>query len=448
MFKRMMIYLRTKLYFIPGIYTVVFVLAAFVIKWVDQTQSLFLNNYLPKILLVEASRGNDIFAMASGSLLSMLTITFSTMMVVLTIYGGQLSPRTLQDFLEKRLTQRILGYFMGTFAFSAVSFFLIRDREDHGQLLAPFIGIILLIIAVGVFAHLIHFVAKSVQVSLYVQSLVKEISELIDKKQKQVQENPQISNEPFEEFEDILEQEAHEIQCNHSGFIQLYQEEKLYAIAKKYGIVIHCERRIGEHILEDDILIKVYNYDSSMDKEVKEDEEEEPLTAKIIKNVVIGDEINLYDDIGNRSRKLVEIAVRALSPGINDPGTAVFCIEKIGFVLHKIAMAFDAKVYIDDEKEVRLIVQKTVFRRLLYDHFYQINLYGNNDFFVFDAVVRALTTISKDSNDQIRSEVAEFAKYLIHDLEVDEIAPIEKEIMQERWYQLAIATRDSSLEIK
>jgi uncharacterized membrane protein len=445
MLKRMMLFLRSKLYFIPGIYTVVFVFAAFFVKWIDQTQSAFLNQYLPDILLVEASHGSDIFSMASGSLLSMLTITFSTMMVVLTIYGGQLSPRTLQDFLENRQTQRILGYFMGTFSFSVVSFFLIRDRQDNGQLIAPFIGIILIIIAVGVFARLIHFVAKSVQVSQYVQNLVKEVSDLIDKKQQQVQDNPQISNEPLDSFEKILDQEAYEIHSQYSGFIQLYEEEKLYALAKKYGVTIHCERRIGEHILEDDILVKVYKYDVSMDKE---DKEEDTLTAKILKNIVVGDEINLYDDIGNRSRKLVEIAVRALSPGINDPGTAVFCIEKMGFLLHKIALAFDAKVYIDDEREVRLIVQKVVFRRLLYDHFYQIKLYGSKDFFVFDAMVRALTTIAKDSTDQIRSEVAEFSNYLMYDLDLDQIAPIEKEIVQERLYQLAIATGDSSLKIE
>ncbi|NDL67053.1 DUF2254 family protein [Anaerotalea alkaliphila] len=60
---------------------------------------------------------------------AMLTISFSTMMVVLTIYGGQFSPRTLQDFLEKRMTQRILGYFMGVLVFSIFALFSMKPER-------------------------------------------------------------------------------------------------------------------------------------------------------------------------------------------------------------------------------------------------------------------------------------------------------------------------------
>ena len=94
--------LRSKLYLIPVIYTVIFIIIALFINFIDNIYCITLTTNLPSFLFTTRELGVTIFSVEVGSLATMLTITFSTMMVVLTIYGNQLSPRTLQDFLEKK----------------------------------------------------------------------------------------------------------------------------------------------------------------------------------------------------------------------------------------------------------------------------------------------------------------------------------------------------------
>ena len=163
-------------------------------------------------------------------------------------------------------------------------------------------------------------------------------------------------------------------------------------------------------------------------------------TKAIKEMVMIGDETNLYEDLGAGTKKLVEIAVRALSPGINDPGTAIFCIEKLGFLLQKSAKALEAKIYHDEKKRERLIVQGLTFEKLLFYHFYQIKHYGLEDLSVLDAILSSLITISKGNNYLIKNEVWAFCGYILSGINFSKKLPLEIEYIKERVYQLAMET--------
>ena len=126
------------------------------------------------------------------------------------------------------MTLNILGYFIGTLSFSILSLFLIKPDQIINSALSPFVGIFLLIIAILVFALFIHFISKSIQVTLYIQNLVKEASEIIEKRQKVVDENSHIINGTLDKYKDILNKDFFEITTNKSGFIQHYDEKRLF----------------------------------------------------------------------------------------------------------------------------------------------------------------------------------------------------------------------------
>lgn len=432
MTNKFFITLRSKLYFVPGAYAIVFTLLAIVFIYLDHVACDGLAGVLPDVLFTSRSAAGAIVSTAAGSLLTMLTITFSIMMVVLTIYGSQLSPRSLQDFLEKKETLRILGFFIGALMFSIISLFAIKPQESSQPMLAPLVCILLLIIAVFVFAYFIHYISKAVQISLYIQKLVKETAAKIEKKQKIIADDPSIRSANADEFAEILAGKDWTIKADRSGFIQHYDEKKLYACAKGYHAVIVCEKMVGNHVLEDEPLIRVFG--------MKVPEKSEEIAAQLRDMVIIGDETNLYEDIGAGTRKLSEIAIKALSPGINDPSTAEFCIEQIGFLLKKVARGLEAKVHMDEEKEVRLIVQNLKFDRLLYYHFYQIKHYGIKDLMILDAICGALITIAKESGYSVRKQVWDFAEYLISQVNYQDYPDIEQSYIRERFYQLAKAT--------
>jgi uncharacterized membrane protein len=156
--------------------------------------------------------------------------------------------------------------------------------------------------------------------------------------------------------------------------------------------------------------------------------------------IKVGEEPNLDGDIFNKTGKLVDIALRALSPGINDPATAVFCIDKIGFILKKAIVNSEAKVYREESTDIRVILEGLTFKRMLFDHFYQIKHYGISDLKVYLAILSALNKISQNGTYYIKRQIWEFAKYLLEETHPEDYPVFEKTHLYERFYQLAKTT--------
>lgn len=435
--KKMFIVVRSKLYFIPGMFVIVFSILAILFYYLDFHMQEVMVSKLPAFLLTSRETGSVILSTVTGSLMTMVTIAFSIMMVVLTIYGSQLSPRTLQDFLEQKATLRILGFFMGALVFSVLTLYTIKPGQYDTLIVSPLIGVFLLMIAVVIFAYFIHYISKSVQVSLYIQKLVKETADKIEKKEMPADWFSEVKKGNKEEYADILQNDFYEVKSMSSGFIQLYDEQKLFELAKEENIIICCEKMVGEHVLEDQPLALIMEFGNV--------ENIEGVADKIREMIYIGDETNLYEDIGAGAKKLVEIAVRALSPGINDPATAVFCIEQLGFLLHKVAKGLEIKAYLDEGHHVRLLVEGLSLERLLYSNFYQIKHYGMKDLMILDAILGALITISEGSNMSVKRQVWRFGSYLHEQSNIQGLPEIEQGYIRERIYQLAKATNQKNI---
>jgi uncharacterized membrane protein len=156
----------------------------------------------------------------------------------------------------------------------------------------------------------------------------------------------------------------------------------------------------------------------------------------------IGEERNSEEDVEFGLIKLVEVALRAISPGINDPNTAIFCIHKIGYVLSDIAQSKRHKTYYyDDANKLRLIVNKIPFKDLLYQSFSQIKHYGSHDYSVMGACVDALAFISKHSAHSIREICWEFSLYLFEGCDCSEMASLDRIYLERKMQELAFVTR-------
>lgn len=423
-----MITIKGKLYVVPALYGLGFGVFSIALLYFDHNSYEKYNQLFPEWFFVSGRSAVSIFTLVSSSLVTMVTITFSIMMVVLTIYGSQLSPRSLQDFLTKKNTLRILGYFIGALIFSLIQLTFAKNGELD-NIVSPTICILQLIIGVIVLIYFIHFIAKSIQITLYIDDVVKETIGLLDDSKKLVDSSIYIQSGNIQDYSTELTGEVWEVKTNKSGYIQYYDRKKLIELAKEVNVKILCEILIGEYILPNDVLIKVYGLDNSIEKE--------GLKERIMDSVYVGNEPDLYKDISTGTRRLMDVALKALSPGINDPSTAILCIEKIGYLLFEISKGLEANVYLDENKKVRVIIRSISFKRLLYNHFYQIKHYSMNDLFVLEAVLSALTRIASDSTQSIKTQVWNFVKYLIADIELQGHHEMEQRILSERIYQLS-----------
>lgn len=426
--KKFLLKFKGKLYVVPFLYGLSFSLLSIIIVLIDTFAYSQFNEILPAWIFVSGTKSGALVSLVVSSLITMVTITFSIMMVVLTIYGSQLSSRSLQDFLGKKYTLRILGYFIGALVFSLIQL-TFGNNQETSLSIGPTFSVLLLMIGIIVLIYFIHYISKSIQINLYIDDIAKETLSLINESKKHVDSSIYIEGGQIKDYALALEGEAWEVLAGKSGYIQYYDSKKLLEVAKEFDVKILCEVLVGEYILPNDVLIRVYNHIDILDKE--------EVIAKLLEAVLIGDEPDLYKDISTGTRKLLDVALKALSPGINDPSTAIVCIQKIGYLLKEVAKGLEANVYYDDEENVRLIIRSISFNRLLYDHFYQIKLYGLSDMFVLEAVLLALTKIAKGSSDAVQNQVWEFSKYLIEDVDLKNYHGMEQKILSERFYQLS-----------
>jgi uncharacterized membrane protein len=138
---------------------------------------------------------------------------------------------------------------------------------------------------------------------------------------------------------------------------------------------------------------------------------------------------------------LVEIAVRALSPGTNDPFTALTCIEQLGFVFMKLSDTYYSLYYQDDQGKERLMIRSLNYDDLLYDHFYQIYLYGKKDLTIIASMLKAFSRIASDSNHDMKTSLWKFAKYIIKDLDLTKTHPLD-------FREVNIPLRDLAIECR
>ncbi|QOR34925.1 DUF2254 domain-containing protein [Clostridium sp. 'deep sea'] len=426
--------IKKKIYYIPVMYSIFSLLFSFIISYIDYVFIQQVTIEFPVFFVTGIELGRTIFSTLIGALLTMITITFSTMLVVLTLYGSQLSPRAMQDFLEKKSTLQTLGYFSGVFIFSIVSLFFMKSSQVGALVLSPAIGVVAAVFCIFVFIYFINDVSKSIQVNLFIQALVDENLALIERKFEINEADNGITSVQPAGFEETIKTDPIAIESPASGFIQLYYEQRLFEFAKEKNVIINCEKKIGEHVLEGTVLISIYNADANFTANLDANVE------YLLKSILIGDETNKYDDVELGLKKMVEIGVRALSPGVNDPSTAIYCIKNLGYLLGRIGERLDNKFYLNEEEQAILIVENTPFVKLLYQSFYQIRLYGASDLFVNIAIIEALTTIAKGNSKAIKNQIWEFGTYVIQSLDSTKLMDLDIDHLNDKIYQLALET--------
>jgi len=416
--------LRKKAYFIPFTYSVFAVVLAIVVSRLDS--GFVWAQYLPDYLFTSVELGKTLFSVLTGSLLTMTTITFSTIMVVLTMYSGQFSPRVLQDFLENRVTLRILGFFMGSFVYSIVSLFLLKDKASGTLIVSSGIGVVVSILCLGIFAYFLHHVAKSIQINSLIERITREIIELVESKVREIRAYESIKNRPTEDLGSCLDMEPTTVKSDRDGYVQGFDEKALVAYGQKRNKLIKTEKMLGEYAEEDSPIFRIFDLKDSGREESEND------FSEILEYVFIGEERDREKDVDLGLSKLVEIALRAISPSINDPNTAAFCIDKIGQILKKIGYELEKVYYYDEDKNLRLIVENISFERLLFMSYFQIKNYGMDDVSIIAALLDSLSEIAELKNYFIKRAVGDFSGYIIMEIEKRNFVGLDAEYLAEK----------------
>lgn len=433
--------IENKIYFIPSIYAISATILSIAVIFIEYQYSDFLLSILPGYLFTSYDLSKTILSTIAGSLFAMITVSFSTIMVVLTMYSSQFSPRTMQDFLKNKVTLKVLGVFIAGFIYSILTLLFIDDSlQGSGEsiIFSSIIGVIIAIVCLGYFVYFIHHAANSVQVNLLIESLKKEVIEIVDSIETRNNSNDQIRNDPPDNLKEITDRDAFAVHPEQSGYIQVIYDLELTKLADAHDIIIRAEKMIGDYVTENTVVFKIWQLNPASN--LKEDELEE-IRNKIIGNLVISNERSKKNDIEFGLLKLTEVALRAISPGINDPNTAIFCINQLGWVLSRIAVAnLENTYYYNDKDELCFILEDISFWDLLYKTFYQLSHYGNQDVSVAGSILDALVIIAEGSPEEIKEQVWHFSHYILGGFDKNVLEQEDKKFLNHKIYRLAKET--------
>ncbi len=316
------------------------------------------------------SAARDVLGTLAGSMISLTTISFSVMMVVLTLASNQFGPRVLRNFTADRFYQVVLGVFVATFAFCLLVLGRLPGDAFAEGPPPRFTVTLALALAFGSLATLIafiHHVARSIQASQIVLRAHHEACRSIDALYP-----GNLGNEVKAPGRSAADFAAAEPRCtitaDRAGYVQTLSIDELMDFAREHDAVVELLIKPGHFISTGRPLMRLHgNAALAVEK----------LADKLRPCVILGAERTGEQDAQYGIRQLMEIAIRSLSPGINDPVTAVACIDYIGENLLTLARRdLPGRERCDDEGKLRVIVSRDDFAEIAAAAFDNLRHYG------------------------------------------------------------------------
>jgi uncharacterized membrane protein len=393
--RQFLIILRSSLWFIPGLMIISSIILAFFLIEVDSNvKDEWLVAY-PRIFGLGADGSRGMLTAIAGSMLTVSALAFSLTLSIIAHASGQYTPRILRNFMRDKVNQFILGYFVSVYAYCLIILRTIRGTDE--MQFVPSLGVVGgLILAIGgiiVLIYFIHHIASSLQVSNIITDIETETSEVIRKI------FPEQMGEEAEE-EEIISARKMEKRVNwygveslSSGYIQYVDTDGLLEFADENNLLLRMEHGIGQFVAEGTALI---SSTKSIDKN---------LTITLTGFFHVHPYRTIEQDAGYGIRQIVDIALKALSPGVNDTTTAIICIDYLATIVGKIADRKLPTLTRVKDGEIRVFVKTPSFRNYMEAAFNQIRINGKTNIAVFSRLIKALSIVGEKAISKERKKI-------------------------------------------
>ena len=360
----------------------------------------------------------------AGSLITVTSLTFSLTVVTLQLASSQFSPRLLRTFTSDRFVHVTLALFLAAFAFSLTVLRSVRDEGTGNEAFVPEISVtIAFVLAIASVIGLVLFLAhltREIRVETMMRRVHVETQDTMDRIFPQ--DRPGRGSEP----EPGPGQAAILIESAHSGFLTSVDKESLVQAAADAGGVIRLDRDPGSSLVKGVPFATAWPVTdgATFPPAVREE-----LRTSVNAAVATGFERTNVQDVGFGFRQLVDVAARALSPGINDPTTAVHIIGHLSALLCRLMVRNPGPEHLtDDEGRVRVVLALPTFTDFLDLSLNQPRLYGASDPDVAARLLQLLQELSWcDRNGQCRAEILEHRERMRAAIGAGKYSPAERQ---------------------
>jgi uncharacterized membrane protein len=303
--------------------------------------------------------GRQILIGIAAAVITVVGLVFSITIVALTLASTQFGPRMLRNFVRDRGTQVTLGTFVATFVYSVLTLGAISHerRGDFVPHLSITVALALVIVDLGVLIYFINHVAKSIQLPEVIASIARDLNRAIDAQLAGAAAATDHEDGPSAtELVVRIEESGSVVPATRSGYLQFVGYEELVDLAASSGAVVQVLHRPGHFLVAGLPLAKVWPRDAAAE-----------VGRALERAHVTGPQRTLAQDLAFAIDQLVEIAIRALSPAVNDTFSALTCIDWLGDALCRLSPTPETAtvVHRDAAGSIRVIALDLGYDRLV-----------------------------------------------------------------------------------
>ena len=328
-----------------------------------------------------------ILAGIAASIMTVVSIVFAILLMTLTLASMQFSPRIIVSFSRDRVTQWTLGIFLGTFLYCMAALPAARAVPHAFAPVATVLGAMALaLVCVGLLLFFIHHISQAISVNHIVNRIAEETEAMID----ELMPWPHLLDH-LKDAEPLRPNPSEVAVLSHdSGYIRFVDTQRLVAIAKHYHVTIRVLRRVG-HFVPAGIPLLMISKGNRLSPEGR---------AELLAAFDFGPTRTLQQDVEFGVLQIVDVALKAISPAVNDPTTAINCIDQLSRILIRFASREPPEdLLYDPPGIVRASIAWIRFERLLEAAFEQIRMYSKTDVAVSLRLLRALGDIAASTPD-------------------------------------------------
>ncbi|MCL3862904.1 DUF2254 domain-containing protein [Actinotalea sp. K2] len=279
---------------------------------------------------VGESGSRDVLGAIASSSLAVAGTTFSITMAVLALTSSSYGPRLVRNFMADRGNQAVLGVYVATFLYSLLVLRAIRVPGDPGdqeaEVFVPHLAVnaavVFAVVNVGVLIYFIHHISDSIQIWTLAAGVRGDLHAAVERLYPADvgrSRPPGDAHGSRDGLPDHVAREGVAVHADGPGYLQYVEDERLMSVARKNDLVLALQVRPGQYVLEDTAVVLVHPPGRADDQ----------VRAALGRCFVVGDARSPYQDVEFAVQQLTEMAVRALSPGTNDPYTAQNALDDL-----------------------------------------------------------------------------------------------------------------------
>lgn len=383
---------------------------------------------LPNFLLLSSGVTSSFLSTLAGTFLTVTTFTFTTILTVLNKYSDSFTPRIVQDFIDKPHVLSLFGVFIGGFFYTVLSLFLVENASSDDTFISGTIAIFYAVLAMISFVLFVKRVLNDIKVSNVIENTYAHALKLIEAEldaefpdELYAELSGETSEDSSRKSDDNSSKKEYKIFASKSGYFYSISSDEIIKVLDGIDSDLVIRHRIGEFLLKDEHIASLYIKPTSNDEHIAglhiEDASNndagsfDEILDKVSDCLLINVRKNDTEDYHHEITNLVEIAMKGLSPGINDPNTAIESVRKIGILLGKLFSAKHFYRILNKTEDTRIIYTGYTAKEELHLSFNQILYYGKNDPLVSEAILKSIRMIYLVAGESMHSQIRDFFDY-------------------------------------